>query len=1474
MAKNREKDPVTGISLNRLTNYNNSEPVEYRTDINLGNLSIPGSSPMIGSTGDVNLFNYEASKYDNSILPYELDNLSDIRSQNQGIFDSLGRATANLVGKTAVNVVGGLVGTAYGATEAIKEGRVSALWDNELTTSLDKASEAIGDYFRVYKSNDFNERNLITRAVLNPVQFTDELMDTLSFTTGAVLTEMISGGLSSGMVIPRALKYFKGLNKASKAAEAGAELANTSNALFRGLGNAGTLSRQLATGAAYEAAVEARHASMELRDTLYNQWLEDNPGASIEDMSEEDRNSIDDRLSDAGLFTFLTNIALVGGSNIVQFPKVFGAGYNTSKRAQDLSQRITRNAAGEFVDSAVPTTRAGRITSSIATAARNPIMEGLVEEGGQGVISGTANDFFARKFDLDSKTTVEDFLTSFGKSLIETYTTAEGWEEIGMGMIIGSLGMPSRGAMSLFGRNTRLGQYGFNEDGTRRELWDGGIVGSFRERAEQTAEIANYIEELNNNTSLIEAMKANYDFLVQADSLDKSMDIALQNNDVFNFNNFRDDKIHAYISSRLKAGLSSDLDTTIEQLQRTSPEDLYLEFRGQEALDIATEQELANFKQSTIKEFQDKIEATKEAYDIVDNAYTGDNDEIRDYFAHSIATAKYLDIREESINTALSDLSNGSINNLNIRGTDIHSLNQEIDRLNSLKESEELSDQDKIDIDNLIKFYQNIPDKQRQLTVDEYQNILSMQNSDPVTLSLNLNKITELLDDSRKLRNRRQSFINDYNNIFTQEGIERIQRQQRKYLRDQEKARESEEEAIRQAEAEQAKLDEELRVQDRKAEIKSKKEAAELKKNEVAEEVEEIDPFANMQQASLLDENGDTVSDSEIVDIESQIQELETNRLNELALAEENWANNVDERGFPIEALPPILDDINNRYDNQINSLREQSEITPEEEAVITNIEQEESYEGNKLLNQDGLVMNPSQEDKNSKRQIYLQDNWFKRDVGNTIISLNIDYNKYSTFINGNLETNITDIIDDEGRVRINENFDSRLQDPNQFNKGTTVDIIIPTYQQILDKGIGGEGYSESDYNKYIDDVDMFPIAFTDNEGNIIGYLPTQTNVKNNVNPEYLKTELIKNKELRQQIFDNRDSNITANITDKSSGTPIFQRYNQSIYNALGDGSRLADGVSIGVFKEGKLQTGINNPYQGNVKLPDGISNDEYFNDGYIYAVIPTAKEGEHFAINMDVNTISESDSNSIIKILELYKANPKFAGDANLVNERESLSVEVDFNNIQEVNRALESILYINNDNDNYMFRMDSNKLILGLTPDMQFTWTDFRKQATKDKIKDILSKRYYAVRLANFGNPFNSYSVSENGQLDIVRNRNYFDYLNNNNVIQSNIQSEPISNKANERYFTAQSVIEIGNVNIQSNQPGISPSKEVLLKSDTSTSQEGNRPTGVPKTRLGLKIKPNRNKPNIEEDLAEISTPNLSLDKEAELLMKKCSK
>src|SRR5690606_12654290 len=122
-------------------------------------------------------------------------------------------------------------------------------------------------------------------------------------------------------------------------------------------------------------------------------------------------------------------------------------------------------------------------TRDVTTALKNPFLEGVVEEGGQGVLSGTANTFWDRKNDDESKSNIDQFLTALGTNLKDTYTTGEGWYEIGMGMLIGSLGAPGRGLIP--------GQRGIDpETGERRELWTGGIAESFQARNQEDKEVA------------------------------------------------------------------------------------------------------------------------------------------------------------------------------------------------------------------------------------------------------------------------------------------------------------------------------------------------------------------------------------------------------------------------------------------------------------------------------------------------------------------------------------------------------------------------------------------------------------------------------------------------------------------------------------------------------------------------------------------------------------------------------------------------------------------------------------------------------------------------------------------------------------------------------------------------------------------------------------------------------------------------
>lgn len=54
------------------------------------------------------------------------------------------------------------------------------------------------------------------------------------------------------------------------------------------------------------------------------------------------------------------------------------------------------------------------------------------------------------------------------------------------------------------------------------------------------------------------------------------------------------------------------------------------------------------------------------------------------------------------------------------------------------------------------------------------------------------------------------------------------------------------------------------------------------------------------------------------------IEEINNDRNRELEQAEKTWSENVDERGFPREALPPILKEINDRYDAELDQITSQ----------------------------------------------------------------------------------------------------------------------------------------------------------------------------------------------------------------------------------------------------------------------------------------------------------------------------------------------------------------------------------------------------------------------------------------------------------------------------------------------------------------------------------------------------------------------
>lgn len=709
-----------------------------------------------------------------------------------------------------------------------------------------------------------------------------------------------------------------------------------------------------------------------------------------------------------------------------------------------------------------------------------------------------------------------------------------------------------------------------------------------------------------------------------------------------------------------------------------------------------------------------------------------------------------------------------------------------------------------------------------------------LNSTNPPAELTNLDSYKRYLIDRTLVENTRNRLIKnneEYNNLISNDTQNKLKEEARAKLQEGlEKARKA------------AKEQEDADVKKRQKEIKEKVDKV---NNEVTEEVvtpEETD-VDTFEDVPLPTEENVPIEQSEV---DTFIDEVEDQIEPEV------------ESEIPVVWFPFDSEEV------------DENTITPEEQATADIVVQEEINNTEKEIKNDGLVRTNTDLTKTSN---YV-DTTRQRTVGNTIISLNVDY--VETVL-GNVddktnERRILDTFDDEGLLIINENFDSRLQSPNQFKPGDDVRIVVPTFDQMRESGV--TGYTESDYNIADTDIDSFVIAFIDANNKIIGYLPTRSNINKRVDPAYREAALINNRKLRETLYNNRDKEYTVKITRKSVGSLLTNKVNRDLYNALGDGTRLADDVELAIFKDSRLQTSIStNSNKSIINKPD-------LNSGFLYAVIPTAETGSYLATPMNINTIGEEGAESVLRMIQLYKASDRLARDKALVNERNELAREIDFANTTDFNNAVSSVMYTSTTDDAYMFKMGKNKLSLGVTSDMNFAWDDVMSdQATQTRIKEILAKRYHAVQLSNFGQRFNYYALDADNKLAQERYNNYFDFLDQRGVISTNVQGYPVANTNNERYFTGQSVIEFSNPIITGTNDNIQEAEEVTPDQIEAPVEDQGEPgeAAVPKkkstNKLGIKYKP-KNTPSVTEDInSVIEISNIKgIDTQAEALMKKC--
>ncbi|GIU70164.1 MAG: hypothetical protein KatS3mg002_1400 [Candidatus Woesearchaeota archaeon] len=714
--------------------------------------------------------NYEdfAPYFKRNFFNYVPEVTEEQRAQNQPSSEQVLRSAGKFIGKTALNTTGGLAGTVYGGIEALANWDFSKMYNNEVVNKIEELKAKMDEAFPVYKTQEFTESGFFKKLFMHPAQFSDEISDALAFTAGAAVTSIITGGIMNATLPVLAMRTLNTLDKTSKAIQGINQLNKLK--VLRGITESSRLTGQLFFGANYESIVETKHSMMELEKNLRIAGVPEN--------------EIEEIINQAEKFSWATNMGVVGASNFLQFPKIFRLSYG--KELSGLRPSDILFEGNKAVAAYTKASKVGKALRTTATAFEKPFIEGVGEEGIQTVISEVSKDYWSRKNDPEARDTVNLFLDSLVKGFKESYGTKEGWNQIGIGMLIGGMGVPGRGIFpGKYGKDVITDKDGNIISEKRREIWQGGIIGSFQEQSNKRAQIDKIVDELNKNPDVLPVIKSYYEGLIRDISIQKDLDRVLEIKDKFEWKNLKNEQVYNWIRTRVKAGLEDVAKDQISKLKDLTAEEFSIELFGADSEVRVNEEE----KNKIIEHLLSKVDEIVEATKLVDRTYQTsykdkEQDPVREQLIYTISGLKDLDQRESQIYERLSKLTNGIINEKLIRPLHYGTYEQII---NALKSSViDAQGEQKQILEELIKIYENF----RQSTKDnkgyDINNLNKEENElmkiwmqkHPTEFTIHNKEVTEMIGDLKKIKERRQAFIDQYNYLFTTDGKTKLKTQE------------------------------------------------------------------------------------------------------------------------------------------------------------------------------------------------------------------------------------------------------------------------------------------------------------------------------------------------------------------------------------------------------------------------------------------------------------------------------------------------------------------------------------------------------------------------------------------------------------------------------------------------------------------------------------------------------------------------
>jgi hypothetical protein len=368
------------------------------------------------------------------------------------------------VNKTGGYALDSVVGTVYGIFNGIAEGDFRGVWDNDFSNWIDDVNKSMDYQLPNYYTDE--EKSMGFLESMTTANFwANDFLGGLAFVSGALLPEAAIALISGGSSVPISLAKmgFRSTAKAigKKSLKESAELLSkkaltkiddvtkfnkieTATDSYRALqranfgkktGDVLNTGRFLVQSSNFEAGMEARHNFHEAVDTFIAEFEEKNGRQPTYD---ELKGFTEDATSAAN-WVYTGNMAILSVSNAAMFGKTFNLFPGLSTRINNVGNNliglgVKRGKAGKMA--LQNSNRLQRLAGNTYKVLSKPAVEGLYEEGLQGVAGSTMQNYLEAKYNPDSEE-VYGVWSAMTDAFAHQYGSKEGWKEMGIGMLIG-----------------------------------------------------------------------------------------------------------------------------------------------------------------------------------------------------------------------------------------------------------------------------------------------------------------------------------------------------------------------------------------------------------------------------------------------------------------------------------------------------------------------------------------------------------------------------------------------------------------------------------------------------------------------------------------------------------------------------------------------------------------------------------------------------------------------------------------------------------------------------------------------------------------------------------------------------------------------------------------------------------------------------------------------------------------------------